>query len=184
MRKQLPILCLLYLASQHAAFAAAPSAAPPCRVLPNATALDFWIGDWRVTDAKDGSFQGEDQVERVLDGCGVIETWRGAVKGDDGMSLFVFDAPARNWEQIWATQDTSRPGGLKHKRLVAVAPDGGTRFQGEIALPDGRIVLDRTTLTPMPDGRVHQVIENSTDGGATWIAGFDAYYARSSVTKL
>jgi len=59
-----------------------------------------------------------------------------------------------------------------------VYPDGGTRFQGELPLLDGRTILDRTTLTPMKDGRVHQTIEDSKDGGTSWIAGFDAYYTR------
>ncbi len=32
---------------------------------------------------------------------------------------------------------------------------------------DGSRVLDRTTLTPLPAGRVRQVIEQSRDGGDT-----------------
>lgn len=141
--------------------------------------LDFWIGDWKVTDAHDGSFQGHDLVDKILGGCAIVENWKGVDAGDEGKSLFVFDAAHNAWEQVWVTLDTSRPGGLKHKRLIAATPDGSTRFQGEIALPDGRIVLDRTTLTPLKDGRVHQVIENSKDGGENWIAGFDANYSRN-----
>lgn len=157
---------------------AAAEPAQVCRDGINAKALDFWVGDWRVTDAKDGSFQGEDRVERVLGGCAVTENWTGADANDQGKSLFTYDAQAHRWEQVWVTLDTSRPGGLKHKSLIAITPEGGTRFQGNLALPDGRTVLDRTTLTPMKDGRVHQVIEDSKDGGATWIAGFDAIYAK------
>ena len=56
--------------------------------------------------------------------------------------------------------------------------NGGVRFQGEIPLEDNRSYLDRTTLTPLPDGRVRQVIEWSTDGGETWNIAFDAYYIR------
>lgn len=171
-------LLLIAFAALPQLVSAAPSATPPCRTLPGANALDFWIGDWKVTGAKDGAFQGDDRVERVLDGCGVIETWHGTDAGDDGISLFAFDATTHRWEQLWVTQDTSRPGGLKHKRLVAVYPDGGTRFQGELPSPDGRTILDRTTLTPMKDGRVHQVIEDSKDGGTSWVSGFDANYTR------
>jgi len=148
-----------------------------CRADANGQALDFWIGDWRVTDAKTGSFQGEDRVERIQHGCGVVESWKGAEAGDEGTSLFFYDAVAHRWEQIWVTPDTSRPGGLKHKVQIASYADGGTRFQGNLALPDGRIVIDRTTLTPLGDGRVHQLIELSKDGGANWAVGFDAIYA-------
>jgi hypothetical protein len=37
--------------------------------------------------------------------------------------------------------------------------------------------LDRTTLTPLPDDRVRQLIEISRDRGVTWQTNFDAYYA-------
>jgi hypothetical protein len=53
---------------------------------------------------------------------------------------------------------------------------GGIRFQGEIALPDGRLLLDRTTLAAEPNGEVRQVIEVSRDGGDTWRTTFDARY--------
>ncbi|MGD8277921.1 MAG: hypothetical protein PVH00_07835, partial [Gemmatimonadota bacterium] len=68
------------------------------------------------------------------------------------------------------------PGGTKQKALVARLEDGGVRFQGTITAADGRRWLDRTTLTPLPDRRVRQHIEISTDGGATWRTTFDAFY--------
>lgn len=67
---------------------------------------------------------------------------------------------------------------MKEKTLVEEFPDGGVRFQGEIPLPDGRKVLDRTTLTPRPDGTVRQLIEQSSDAGKTWRVVFDAIYTR------
>lgn len=169
------------LAGAPCAAWSAPLPAPagqPCREQPAGRALDFWVGDWKVVDAKDGSPLGENRVDRILDGCAIIENWHGADAGDDGKSLFAYDANAQTWEQVWVTQDTSRPGGLKHKRMVAAYPDGSVRFEGEIPLKDGRIILDRTTLVPMKDGRVRQTIEDSRDGGTSWIAGFDAFYIR------
>jgi hypothetical protein len=151
----------------------------PCRAEPRGHALDFWVGSWKVVDAKNGSLQGTDKVDSALDGCLVIENWHGADADDDGKSFFAFDAKSHQWDQIWVTQDTSRPGGLKYKRLVATFADGGTRFQGDLDLPDGLILLDRTTLTPMPDGRVHQLIEISKDGGTTWMTNFDAIYVKT-----
>ena len=96
----------------------------------------------------------------------------GPVAMDDG-SVIVVEIKAKK-----ITRDPSRPGGLKHKHLVATYPDGGVRFQGNLDLPNGRVILDRTTLTPLKDGSVHQLIEDSKDGGQTWIASFDAIYAR------
>ena len=81
---------------------------------------------------------------------------------------------------MWVTDDARQVGGTKEKHLVARLPGGGVRFQGELPLPDGRLILDRTTLTPMGPGEVRQVIETSRDGGGTWHAGFDARYRRHS----
>jgi hypothetical protein len=60
----------------------------------------------------------------------------------------------------------------------AATPAGSIRFQGVIPLKAGGKLLDRTTLTPLPDSRVRQVIEQSRDGGVTWQTGYDAYYVR------
>jgi hypothetical protein len=51
------------------------------------------------------------------------------------------------------------------------------RFQGAIPLPGGGQYLDRTTLTPLEDGAVRQVIEVSRDG-ESWRTVFDAVYVR------
>ena len=50
-----------------------------------------------------------------------------------------------------------------------------------IPLAGGGTYLDRTTLTPLADGRVHQRIEVSGDGVA-WRTVFDAIYVRADGT--
>ncbi len=150
----------------------------PCRSDMRGRALDFWIGYWKVVDAKDGSLAGTNLVERKLDGCAVIENWHGVTAGDDGMSLFSYNARAHTWEQTWVTQDTSRAGGLKHKKMIGVFYGNAVKFQGAIDRGKGQIILDRTTLTPYRDGRVRQTIEWSKDNGKTWKAVFDAFYIR------
>jgi hypothetical protein len=40
-------------------------------------------------------------------------------------------------------------------------------------------VLDRTSLVPLPGDEVRQLIEVSSDGGATWRPTFDARYRRA-----
>jgi len=122
------------------------------------------------------TFYGENRIEPALDGCAIFEHWTGA-SGGKGKSLFFFDARVDRWEQIWVTSDTARAGGLKRKRLVDF--DGaGVRFQGELKSEDGAPYFDRTTLSPLDDGRVRQLIEISTDNGATWKATFDGYYRK------
>ncbi len=144
-------------------FATAVQAAPePCRDAPNGKVLDFWVGDWTVVDVKDGSKLGDSRIERVLGGCAVTEDWHGTGDDDDqGRSLFTFDARSGLWDQVWVTGDTSRPGGLKTKQMIAARPDGAVRFQGTLYVRSGITLLDRTTLTLQPDGRVRQTIEDS-----------------------
>ncbi|MGH9896229.1 MAG: hypothetical protein ACREA0_30395, partial [bacterium] len=83
------------------------------------------------------------------------------------------------WKQVWVTEGAQRVGGVKEKHLIAYLPDGGVRFQGELRQPDGRIVLDRTTLVPRSGGDVRQLIEVSSDGGSSWRPTFDARYRRA-----
>lgn len=152
--------------------------APPCRAHENGSALDFWLGDWRVTSLDGKTEFGTNRIVADLDGCVVFENWTSA-QGDEGKSLFSFDVRTGVWEQVWVTPDTSRPGGLKHKKLIERFDDGGVRFQGSYpGRREGVEVLDRTTLTPTENGAVRQHIEVSTDGGATWRTTFDALYVR------
>jgi hypothetical protein len=155
---------------------AAVAAEQPCRAAPRGGALDFWLGEWTVT-SEDGTAQyGGNSIEMAAEGCAVFERWLSA-SGGEGYSLFAFDARNETWEQTWVTGDTSRPGGLKRKAMIASA-DGGAVFEGQIVSASGEIYLDRTTLTPLEDGRVRQLIEISTDGGHSWRSIFDGYYSR------
>lgn len=181
MRAVLPIVLLLSLPA-HAATLPAPTG-QPCREQPTGRALDFWIGDWTVTNA-DGSKAGENRVERMMGGCAVTENWHGIDKGDDGMSLFSYDARRKTWDQVWVTPDTSRPGGLKHKTMTGILYAGAVRFEGGIVARNGTAILDRTTLTPWRDGRVRQTIDWSKDGGKTWRTVFDAFYNRKDRPDL
>ena len=181
MRAHLLLVLVLPLASGSAstqpspASTTPPASSAPCDADPTFQVLDFWLGDWTVL--ADGKEAGTNRVEKILAGCAVSEFWRDT-DGRRGESLFFVQPVTRRWKQVWVTDQATVPGGLKEKQLVARFPGGGTRFQGEVQVPDGRVILDRTTLTPAPDGRVHQVIEISRDGGSTWATTFDAWYVR------
>jgi tetratricopeptide (TPR) repeat protein len=150
----------------------------PCRHEPAYDQLDFWLGTWDVADAQ-GRRLGTNRIEPVSGGCAVLESWTDR-DGHEGRSLFAYQPVAGAWTQVWAADD----GTAKVKRSV---PDfdahGAMRFEGEVALPGGGSVRDRTTLTPLPDGRVRQVIEQSRDGGRTWTVGFDGFYSKRGGTQ-
>jgi hypothetical protein len=174
MHRLLATACALTLAALAPPLGAQQAAPRPCPAAVR-SALDFWLGDWTVTTG--GKRAGTDRVERVSKGAAVIERWTD-IDGGQGTSLFSFDPYACTWHQLWITDAPERVGGLKHKDLVALLPGGGVRFQGAYPGRKAVTVLDRTTLTPRAGGTVRQVIDVSTDGGATWRTGFDALYAR------
>ncbi len=154
------------------------AAEPPsrCDEMPAAHALDFFLGEWEVSGA-DGTVQGVNRVEASLGGCAVHEHWKGA-GGFEGRSLFYFHSWLGQWRQVWISAVPQRHGSVKEKRQVMRHEGAGIRFQGEIMVSPEHYVLDRTTLTPLPDGRVHQLIEWSNDDGRTWQTGFEGWYRR------
>jgi hypothetical protein len=166
------ITSLLLLAPP--ASAQQPSTPQDCDDVEGFHRLDFWIGDWNVVDSE-GAVQGTNRIEKVLDGCAIVERWTGA-EGGRGLSLFYFNALNRTWKQVWVTSRATVAGALKEKQLVEELPDGGVRFQGVIVLADGRSILDRTTLTPLEGGQVRQVVEWSRDGGVNWTESFQGLY--------
>ena len=142
---------------------------------PEAHQLDFWVGEWEVYDNTSHQLDGHNRIEMVLKSAAIIEHWSDA-NGSMGKSWFYFYRPEKRWKQVWVTDN----GGVKEKAQVADAPAGSIRFRGEIPLRDGHKLLDQTTLTPLPDGRGRQVIEQSRDGGVTWQTVYDAYYTRKA----
>ena len=139
--------------------------------------LDFWIGHWDVY--VDGKLDGTDVVEKILKDCALVENWREADGSGEGKSLFYYVAATKSWKQVWVTD----AGPLKEKQLIAEFPDGGVRFQGEIPHAEGKSHLDRTTLTPLPGGKVHQVIEISRDGGKSWQVNYDGQYVAAHAVR-
>jgi hypothetical protein len=142
------------------------AAEKPC-ASPEYKALDFWVGEWEVVSPT-GERQGSNLIEKVLDGCAILEHWRD-VKGAEGKSFFYYHQLNRAWKQVWVTNQ----GATKEKMLMSDFAGPGVRFQGELPRKDGKgTYLDRTTITPLEGGRVRQRIEISLDQGKTWDVRF------------
>jgi hypothetical protein len=151
--------------------------AEECRESPRMHALDFWLGQWDVS--QDGRLVGTNTIETTLDGCAILEHWSD-VEGGKGMSLFYYDRGAARWKQVWVTERALAAGGQKEKtEQLEFTSSERIRFQGRYPAGDsGTTITDRTTLTREADGAVRQVIEISKDQGLTWRTAFDAVYRR------
>lgn len=146
--------------------------AHPCRHLPAYAAFDFWLGEWDVTDPQ-GAVAGRNVIAKVEDGCLVTESWTSARGPYTGRSLNYYDAGKRKWVQNWVdTTGTTITieGGLVDTAMALV---------GTLADRDGNVTPFRGTWSPLPDGRVRQHFEQSTDAGKTWSTWFDGMYARA-----
>jgi hypothetical protein len=130
--------------------------------------LEFWLGTWCVC-RHDGTEVGRNVIEPAVGGAAVLEHWRSS-GGDEGESLFYLDHESAVWRQVWV-----QAGAVKRKAHDPEWTDG-VRFAGTAFLP-GRQIADRTTLTPLADGGVRQLIEQSRDG-VEWLVAFDALYER------
>ena len=139
----------------------------PCSA-PEHRQFDFWLGEWEVRGPA-GKVAGQNTITSTHGGGVVLENWKG-VGGVTGSSFNAYDAERRKWRQTW------------------VDSTGGI-LDLEGAFADGRMVLARTpasktdtlnriTWQRLPDGRVRQLWETSSDGGATWKTSFDGYYSK------
>ena len=165
------VLCLVACAGRAPAPAAAYKPPVSCAA-PEYHALDFWLGEWEVT--ADGKVDGHNIISPILGGCAVREAWTD-VDGHKGESLFFYDRSLARWKQVWVTTE----GTWKEKTQIDAPEPGALRFQGLVPRMRGGVVLDRTTLSRLPDGRVRQRIEVSRDDGATWEA-WEGLYARAA----
>lgn len=132
---------------------------------------DFLAGDWTVTSrVRVGSGGWERSVARSriswrLDGCVLVEEWSGEADGRplEQFGLLAYDAREEKWD--WTGVDSG------HGNLIS--SEGRFRDDGALVLlhsemRGGRLLIDRTTITPVSEGRFDLVMESSPDAGATW----------------
>jgi hypothetical protein len=132
-------------------------------------AFDFWIGEWDV-HGKDGTRVGTNSIQRAIGGCALHERYDTG-RGYHGQSFNVYDASRKVWHQTWV--DSS---GLL-LLLEGGVRDGNMVLEGKTVAADGRVVRQRITWTPNPDGSVRQFWE-STNARGEWTVAFDGKYTR------
>lgn len=145
----------------------------PCEHREGFGDFDFWLGDWVVHTA-DGRKAGDNRIESAQRGCVLIENWTNTV-GGTGMSINYLDGTTGEWVQVWNAEGGTQidiRGGLT---------DDGMRLVGHIHDVANDTTADfRGLWSPLPDGRVRQFFEQSSDGGATWSPWFEGFYTRKT----
>lgn len=146
--------------------AATTANATPCEHTPENRQFDFWIGEWTV-ETTTGQQAGTSKVERVLNGCALLENWSG---GGDGKSLNIYNASKKQWQQFWV--DSS---GEVHEYSGGLV-NGEMHFEGPASDHDGNRTMRRMTFTRLDAGRVKQKGEVSPDG-KNWSIEYELIYA-------
>jgi hypothetical protein len=153
--------------------------ADPCGSRPEFRQLDFWVGEWDVLGAA-GQRVGTSRVERILNDCVLFETYTAAPGSSTspnyvGQAFHFFDVNASHWVQHYidtVAGPSDWTGDLR---------DGALRYAREGPFGPSHVdVKQRMTFSPLPDGKVRQLLEQSIDGGKTWRAGFDGTYVKRS----
>ena len=155
-------------------FAAVVSAADrnarPCEYDPAYRQFDFWVGDWEVFTPQ-GQRAGSNRISKILQGCALQEEWTSA-NGSRGHSINYYDPSTENWRQLWVDDG----GGIIP--IEGELIDKAMVFVGSHILQDGSVRAFRERYTPLSEGRVRQLLEESVDGGVTWYTWFDGDYRR------
>lgn len=155
--------------------AALEEQAYPCAHRERFREFDFWLGKWDVHLA-DGTLAGTNYIRAEERGCVLIEEWRSA-GGGSGHSINYLDGASGEWVQIWNAAGGSQidiRGGMTEE---------GMRLEGRIHyLGSNTTAPFRALWTPLPDGRVRQLFEQSNDGGKSWTMWFEGYYSRHPET--
>lgn len=130
--------------------------------------FDFWIGKW-VVKSPDGKTVGWNEVTKELDGCLLVEHWKGASGKTLGSSFNYYDIRDQQWHQLYL--DNSGDAG------TFPAMSGHLRHGKMVLLTDPKVKpIDRWTWYQIASGKVRQMAERSEDGGKTWSVFWDSTY--------
>jgi len=148
----------------------ADRATRPCEFASEYKQFDFWVGEWNV-ETTQGQPAGKNIIERMEQGCILMENWTGAA-GGTGKSINFYNASTGKWRQTWvdSTGNVAEYEG-EYK-------DGAMRFDGNPVINNGKKTLRRLTLSIQGPDRVRQLFEQSADDGKTWTTQYDLIYVR------
>lgn len=145
----------------------------PCMYSAEARQFDFWVGEWEVYDPQ-GTKAGASVIERIANGCGILENWTNASGGGTGKSINFYDPQAGKWFQYWIGTDGNP------QRFSGEYRDGALRFAGGPYTQGGKKYVTRLTFFNLDANTVRQLSERSEDDGRTWSVSYDFKYVRRS----
>ena len=135
--------------------------------------LDYWVGDWVVTNPDGAGNSSSSKVHLALNQCVLIEDW-GDHKGHDGENIFGYSQGDAGWRGRFFDNR-----GHVHVFVEGKVESGTAEFLGPSRGPHGEATLNRIRLLRIAPDQLEQTWEKSTDNGRTWARQFRLEYARS-----
>jgi len=133
--------------------------------------FDFMIGTWQTTDLGSptvAAAEGHSTVEPTLDGCIVHEHRSLTRQGKrlfDGDAYWGYDSTTKHWLLLYMDDQS-------HMQVYEGREEAGhLAFYRERPDPDGKIILIRIVYSPDKTSGYKQIVERSSDHGATWQPG-------------
>ena len=136
--------------------------------------FDFWLGDWDVASAADGTPRGSSHISKEMNGCVVWENWTSAGAPYFGKSYNTWNPNLKRWEQYWV--DTSAGVMFFHGELKNGIMDYWT---DDVPQATGGTLLRHLQFFHLGPDKVRQFSQGSTDGGKTWHTEYDLIYTRT-----
>ena len=147
-----------------------PLRAPAACTAPVYHEFDFWIGSWRVVNAR-GVLVGHDFVSKRLGGCVIYEEFHDAGDPSIGIGMTGYDRGRARWHQDFI-DDTGFVLALDGSLQAGVMVLDGTDY------PNGRPRLNRGVWS-RHGNVVRELWTQSIDGGRTWKPRFDGWFYRT-----
>lgn len=148
---------------------------PPCEN-PESKAFDWQIGVWKSEDGKQIH-----EIEKVIDGCIILETWKTEGK-EMAVALKSFDngnhhkTGDKKWFYSWSAKGF-------HQLWEGRKEDGVWRFYRNW-FSGGEAVLSRTFWTQISADKLERYVEQSRDEGKTWKPHVKEIFIRKTSPSL
>jgi tetratricopeptide (TPR) repeat protein len=148
----------------------------PCMYKPEPRQFDFWVGEWDAYNPQ-GVKTGTSVIQRIANGCGILENWSDRSGGGGGKSINFYDPKTGKWLEYWIGSDGSP------RHFVGAYADGALRFEGEPYSQKGKNFVTRLTFFNIDANTVRQLSEQSDDGGKNWSVVYDFKYVRRNAAS-
>ena len=141
---------------------------------PECHQFDFWVGNWKAVwqDTSGNNFEGKNSINKILDGCVIMENFDGNPGIDfKGKSFSVYNKKTKTWQQTWVDSQGGYmlfTGGMQNDKMI---------LSREVETKKGK-VLQRMVFYDITEDSFNWNWESSRDNGMNWKLNWEIHYTR------